>query len=167
VLATLLAIPVLGLVLLVQTVIFSRLPLVHGTADIVLVTLVAWALHERVKTAWEWAFIGGIMVSMISAMPFFVPVAAYLAVAGLGRFLQRRVWGLPVLMVLLVTFVGTLVEHLLSIVALRFSGVVLPVGRSLSLVTLPSVLLNLLLALPIYGLVSDLAEWVYPPEIDT
>jgi hypothetical protein len=31
---------------------------------------------------------------------------------------------------------------------------------------LPSIILNLLLAIPVYALVKDLSEWLYPEEID-
>jgi hypothetical protein len=50
--------------------------------------------------------------------------------------------------------------------ALIFKGVPLPINDSINLVILPSTLLNLLLALPIYAIVSDLAQWVYPEEVE-
>jgi len=47
------------------------------------------------------------------------------------------------------------------------TGVMLPIGDSLSLVILPSVFLNLLFSIPVYTLVTDLANWVYPTEKET
>jgi hypothetical protein len=38
----------------------SRIPLLHGSADLILLALVAWALQKRVNTAWQWALIGGL-----------------------------------------------------------------------------------------------------------
>ena len=46
------AFPVLIITLMLQLAIISRLPLLHGTADLMLLVLVAWALQERVRTAW-------------------------------------------------------------------------------------------------------------------
>ena len=56
---------------------------------------------------------------------------------------------------------------LLSIATLRFVGVPLPMNDVLGLLTLPSVLLNMLIAIPVYAVMRDLARWVYPsPEVE-
>jgi hypothetical protein len=53
------------------------------------------------------------------------------------------------------------------VVVLQFSGVELPVSDVLGLVMLPGVLLNMLLAIPVYAVMRDLARWVYPaPEVE-
>jgi uncharacterized membrane protein (DUF373 family) len=64
------------------------------------------------------------------------------------------------------TFIGTLIIHAISILTLRLMGTPLPLIESLNLVTLPSALLNLLLAIPVYALLGDLASWLYPVEIE-
>jgi hypothetical protein len=38
--------------------------------------------------------------------------------------------------------------------------------QALNIVTLPSILMNLLFAIPVYALVSELADWLYPEEIE-
>ncbi len=163
--ANLLSIPILAIVVILQTTIFSRLPLLYGTADLMLLTLTAWALQERVTSAWLWTIVGGLMVSFISAMPSFTPLVGYLMVTGLARLLQRRVWQTPILAMFVATFAGTLIMHAFSI------GVLLAAGRSfdwrqgLNLITLPSVLLNMLLVLPVHAIMVDLAHWAYPVEL--
>jgi rod shape-determining protein MreD len=151
--------------LILQSVLVSRLPLLHGTADIILLVLVAWALQEKVKHAWGWALIAGLMVSLISAMPYFSPLIGYLLIVGIARFLQRHVWQMPILAMFVATVVGTLIQQALFYVVLQIHGTPLPLSESLSLIILPSALLNLLLSLPVYALVSDLANWVYPVEV--
>jgi len=164
-LVSLLGIPIFTLLLMLQLAIVSRLPLLQGTADLLMLFVIGWALHERVKHAWQWALIGGIMVSLVSATPFFAPLAAYLITTGIGRLLQRQVWQTPILAMLLLTVLGTLIYHGITFVALFFNGTTLPVQESISLVTLPSTLLNLIFALPIFVIVNDLAHWVYPVEV--
>jgi hypothetical protein len=66
-----------------------------------------------------------------------------------------------------ITFLGTIIVSLLSAGALQFAGVDLPMSDVLGLVMLPSVLLNMLLAIPVYAVMRDLARWVYPaPEVE-
>jgi rod shape-determining protein MreD len=152
--------------LITQSVVVSRLPLLYGTADIILLVLVAWALQDKVKHAWGWTLIAGLMVSLVSAMPYFSPLIGYLLVVGIARILQRHVWQMPILAMFVATVAGTLIQNVLYYVVLQIHGTPLPLNESLSLIILPSALLNLLLSLPVYALVNDLANWVYPVEVE-
>jgi len=163
--------------LMLQLGVVSRVPLLSGTADLILLLLAAWGLQERVKNAWLcvkclwiglalWTIITGIIISIISAMPFYIPLIAYLAVTGISQLFQRRVWQTPILAMLLVTFVGTLFQQALYILSLQVIGTPISWSESLNLVTLPSLLLNLLLAIPIYAIVNDIAGRIYPSGID-
>jgi rod shape-determining protein MreD len=158
--------PVLGLALILQLAIFSRLTLLSGSADLILLILAAWGLQERTKFAWFWAILAGILVGYVSGLPMVVPLAAYLFVIGAARLLQRRIWQAPLLAMFAVSFIGTLIMNILSYISLRLLGDPLPLGDSFSLIVLPSLLLNLLLSIPIYSLVGDLAHWLFPAEVD-
>jgi rod shape-determining protein MreD len=162
----LLSFPVLIVLLMLQMVVVSRLPLLSGTADLILLVLVAWSLHERVTTAWVWATVAGLLVSFVSALPLFTPLVGYLVVTGIARLLQRRVWQTPILAMIVATVVGSLFYHFLSWFLLTFAGTPLPVQESFSRVVLPAILLNLLLSIPIYALVTDMANWVHPYELE-
>lgn len=164
--AVFLAFPILALVLVLQTVVISTLPLVSGFADLVLLVLTAWALQERARSAWAWALIGGTMVSLVSAVPTGIMLVGYLIITGIARLMRRRVWQTPIFSMFLITFIGSLISQGLVMGALIFEGTPLPVLDSLNLVVLPGTLLNLLLALPIYAIVTDIAQWVYPEEVD-
>lgn len=162
----LLAVPVLFFTLMLQTVIIPTLPLLSGYADLVMLVLIAWSLQERVRTSWIWSISGGLMVGFVSASPFWVPLAGYLAVTAMARLLLRRVWQVPILAMFLLTFLGSLVCLGIAYVVAVISGISLPIVDSLNLVFLPSTLLNILLALPVYAVIADLAQWVYPEEVE-
>jgi len=164
--AVLLAFPILSILLILQSAIISRVPLVQGTADLILLALIAWSIHKRVKTAWHWGVIGGLMVSFVSAMPFGVPLVGYLLAVGLTLILRRRVWQAPILAMFVATFLGTLVIHLLDLIALRLVGNPLSWLDAVNQITLPSILLNLLLAIPAYAILGDLANWLHPEQLE-
>ena len=132
-----------------------------------LVALVAWALQERVKNAWVWTLIGGVMISFLSALPMYTPLIGYLIITGIARLLQRRVWQTPLLVMFLTTLLGTVITQGLSILVLMASQTPINVFQALQLVMLPSILLNLVLAIPIRAIMVDLAQWAYPVEIQT
>lgn len=158
----LIAVPVILLSVILQSAVISRVYLLAGIADLPLVMLAAWALQEEVDSAWHWAAATGLLVGFISAVPWFVPVLGYVLVVALAQMFQRRVWQAPLLAMFTITFLGTIIVSLLSFAVLRVAGVPLPVDDVLGLLTLPGVLLNMLLAIPAYAVMRDLARWVYP-----
>jgi hypothetical protein len=162
----LIALPLLSLLVMLQSAILSRVHLLYGTTDLVLLAVAAWALQERVQTAWHWAALGGILIGMVSALPMGAMLGCYLAVTALALFLRRQVWKVRVLAMFLATFLGTLLTHAVTIGLVLFQGAPIPVLESLNLITLPSLLLNFLLSVPMFVMMSDLANWLYPKEID-
>jgi hypothetical protein len=163
----LVAVPVILLTVILQTAVISRVYLLSGIADLPLVMLAAWALQEGVDSAWHWAIATGLLIGFISGISWIVPVGTYMAVVLLAYLFQRRVWQAPLLAMFSITFIGTILVGMLSVGVLRFSEVDLPISDVLGLVMLPSVLLNMLLAIPVYAVMRDLARWVYPaPEVE-
>ncbi len=162
----LIALPVIILGVMLQSAVISRVYLLSGIADLPLVMLAAWALQEEVDSAWHWAAATGLLIGFVSGMAWFVPFVGYLIVVALAQVLQRRVWQAPLLAMFIITFLGTILLSVLSFGVLSFSDVPLPLSDVLGLLTLPSVLLNMLLAIPVYAVMRDLARWVYPsPEV--
>lgn len=158
------AFPLIGLAVILQSSMVSQVRLLSGYADLPLLLLAAWALQDRVKSAWHWSVAACVMVGFVSKMPWPVYVVGYGGVVFIARVLQRRVWQAPLLAMFSVTFAGTVFMNLLSFVVLQILGTSLPVGEVVGLITLPGILLNMLFAIPTYTVVRDLARWVYPSE---
>jgi|UniRef100_A0A7C4PIM1 cell shape-determining protein MreD len=163
--AVILGIPVMILVVIFQTSVFRSLVLIHGTADLVLLVIIAVAIRRRGTASLAWALMAGLMVGFISGVPWFVFPLAYLGAAALARFLSSQVWQTPILAMFLTTLLGTVISEGFQWVALRVQGVPLPMMESINLVLLPGLLLNLLLALPVYALVTDLTRSVSLEEV--
>ncbi len=156
------AIPLLVLAVIVQTTLASQVTLLSGEADVVLVILVAWALQEGVTTAFHWAFLAGVLVSLVSRLPWFIYLAGYGGTVLMALLLQRRVWQVPMLAMFSVTFLGTVLINILTFLYINLSGGAVSLADALGLVALPSVLLNMLIAIPIFGMMRDVARWVFP-----
>ncbi len=159
------AIPLLILAVILQTTLASYFRLLSGEMDLVMVILVAWALQEGVTTAFHWAFLAGVVVSLVSRLPWFIYFMAYGGTVLMALLLQRRVWQVPMLAMFSVTFLGTVLMSLLSFLYITLAGGTISLGDTLGLVTLPSVLLNMLIAIPVFGMMRDVAHWVFPQAI--
>ena len=163
-LKNLIAFPLLILVVVIQSAVISRIPLLAGFGDLMLVVLAAWSLQPQVETAWHWAFLGGILTIFVTALPWPVILFGYGLVIIFARLMKGRFWQTPLLVMFSVTILGTLGINLFSIVVLQLAGTPVPFDDALGYITLPSLLLNLLLAIPVYVFMRDLAQWIYPTE---
>lgn len=153
-------------VLMLQYGAVSRTPLLSGTADLVLLYIAAWSLHQQSKRFWILALIFAAIIGGISINPFFLPVVVYMAVYYAGSFIKGQVWQTPLLAMFLLTFTGTLLLHIGYLGVLFFEGQAFDWRVVLTQITLPSVLLNMLLAIPVHAIVTELVRIVYPRGID-
>jgi rod shape-determining protein MreD len=160
----LVAIPVLGLAIILQTSIIGRINLLNGQADLLLLILAAWSLQERVRSAWVWGVATGLLVGFISGAPLYIYMVSYLVLVGLGRLLAHRVWQAPLLAMFTVTFIGTLELLMLTYVERSLFEVSLTFNLAFVQIILPSILLNMLLAIPVHALIRGLANRLYPAE---
>lgn len=147
-----------------QTTIVFQITMLQGSADLVLLTMLGWALHEPTETHWRWGILAGFLVGAASATPLWLPLIGYLGVVGLVSLLQARIWQAPILILVTATLIGNFWVYGLELGYLWLSGAEFTFTEALNLVLLPSLVLNILLVLPVFGFMSELAKLVYPPE---
>ncbi len=163
--ALLAAIPVLGLTFMIQLSIVSRMVLLSGNADLILLVLAAWALQERARGAWIWGATASVLAGLMSGIPWYIYLVGYLSVVGVARLLIHRIWQAPLLAMFTVTLIGTLELLMITFIRQTLFESSLPFSEVFLQIVLPSVLLNLLLAIPVHALVKDLANRLYPAEV--
>lgn len=162
--AAIISIPLFGILTILQSAVVSRLPLIQGTADLVLVVLVAICLQKNIQETWQWSLVAGLFVDFLSGLPFGVFTATYLAAGGLATLIRQRIWRFSFLMQLLVVLAATLLNHGLSYLILFLEGANLPFVSALQSVTLPSILLSFMLSIPVYILTQDVFDQINPAE---
>lgn len=145
----------------VQLAVVSRLPLQHGMADIVLLLIIAWSLNRQAKHFYIPALIAGAVITFISSVPVPGVLVSYMLAAVLTRVLVNRLWEMPIFSMLIITIVATISQHLIYIITSQIRGIPIPLTQSLNQITLPSVFLNVILALPVYLIVQDVQKYVY------
>ncbi len=164
--SSLVGVALLAAAVIVQTAIVSRITLLQGPADLVLLILLSWALHNRVKHGWTWALIGGLMVGWVSTLPIWLPTLSYLAAVGIASFLKRQVWQIPIVALLVAAFAGTVIHLGATFLYLTVEGVPISSSEAFNLIVLPSLLLNIILAIPVNGFVQEIADWLHPAGLE-
>lgn len=154
--SVLLSIPILSIIAILQSAVVSRMLINQGTADLMMVVLIAYTLQRSVTTAWQWGAVAGILADFFSGLPFGIYTISYLAIVGMGVLIRERVWRFSFLIQLLLVLIGTGITHGAALLILFFQGVTPPLSQVISLVTLPSLVLNFMLSLPVYLLTQDI-----------
>ena len=164
-LGTLIGIPLLALLAVVQSSVLSHIRLLDGRPDAVLVAVVGWSIVGRTNEAMGWGFIGGAFLDLFSGVPFGSTAIALVLVAFLVSFPEGRFWESHVVMPLGVMLVASTVFHVLGIATLVLIGQPLDLDIALTRVLLPSTFLNLVLILPVIQVGNSVTQRLFPPEV--
>lgn len=162
--STFISLPIMLIFSVIQTVAVSRIKLMGGSADIILLAIVSWGVSEEDNGVFFWALAGGIFISFISAMPTAAVITSYLFIAGITRIFQKALWQAPILAILLSAFVGTIAKFTIDLIVLQFMGIELTLSTSIKMMLAPNLMLNLFIIFPIYLIMSDLAKRISPKE---
>lgn len=149
---------------ILQVTLTGRFMLLAGTADLLLLVLLTFMLQEDVRADWRWGLAAGLMVDLSSALPLWVSLAAYVGAAALAQLLETRVWKIPLFTLFAATLGSTLLIHAMIMFYLWLNSSPINFVDAFNLVTLPSMLLNLLLVLPVNAVVSELSKLALPSE---
>jgi rod shape-determining protein MreD len=163
----LISFPIVFLLILLQTTLARQFTLLNGSVDLLLIWIAAWAMQSKDDSSWWWAILSGAICAFVSAIPWYVCIITYLAVVILSRTIRKILWQSPLLSMFSVTIVGSIILYILSFVGLQATGIDYPWQDSLVRIIIPSVFLNLFLAIPVYAVVKDTARWVFKTEVES
>jgi rod shape-determining protein MreD len=131
---------------LVQTTLLSRVSVLGGQPNLVLLAVLLWSLLRGVDEGLVWAFLGGLIVDLMSGGPLAGTAIALLAAAYLaGQSLAEQV-GSQAVRSMILTVLGTATYHLVLLAVLNWTGHTVDWPFSLTRVAVPSVVLNGMLA---------------------
>jgi rod shape-determining protein MreD len=160
-----LGIPVLLLAAMLDATLMAEFRLAHGAPDLVFLLVISWALLVDTRDALLWALIGGVLQDLFSIAPLGTSALGLVVVVALADALFGQISPRNLLIPLLVVAAGTLIDHALIVFTLRATGTFVPLQRGLLYVTVPTLLYNLLLILPVFHLVGRVHTWMTPRRV--
>lgn len=157
--------PLLAFAAVLQATLLPQLPLFGGTVDLVLLLSLSWTLAGEWRGGPIWALMGGLCLDLLSGGPFGANALGLVVVAYAASLTEGRIWNSHVLLPLAAALVGTVMYHVIYLLTLAVTGYSVSWSLSLTQVTLPTVLLNTFLMLPIYQLMRWLHSVVHPAAV--
>ncbi len=164
--SVLIGLPILGLAAILQSTVLPGLALLNGRIDLVLLLAVSWTLAGDWQGGALWGFIGGIWLDLLSGGPMGVSSLALVSMSFLASLSEGRVWRSNVILPLGTALLTSLLYHLILAVATTLWGAAVGWDSLFRDTILPALLLNALLAVPVYTGMRWLHGLVQPRLID-
>jgi rod shape-determining protein MreD len=152
-----LALPILLIAAVLQSTIVPEIRIGNGGPDLVLMLVLSWTLLADIEEGVVWAIVGGVIQDLINGVPLGTSALALVLLAFAVNLSIRTIASNNLIIPLPVAAVGTILYHLMLFVLLAILGRRISMGYMLASVTLPTLVYNAALMLPIFRL----AGWVY------
>jgi len=131
-----------------------------------MLAVLSWSLLTKDKSAWAWGIIASLFVGFYSEIPFMVYAISYLALVAIATYIKQQIWKKSYLSMLILTIIGTLFSHLIAFLFLILINAPYSLIDVINYITMPSLLLNILLAIPFFVIIQDVVELIMPIEIE-
>jgi len=158
-------VPLLALVALLQIVLAPQLSILSAKPDLMLLTVAAWGLLSGARQGLIWGFVGGLWVGLASGAPFGTAALVLMAVGTMAGVGQLNVYRSRLVLPVLVAVAASLLHGLLWLLIMYLTGLGVDWLDHLGLVTLPSMMMNALLVVPIYAIMRKLQQWTGRQEL--
>jgi rod shape-determining protein MreD len=138
--------PLLTGVALVQSTLLSRVDVLGARPNLMLLVVLVWTVVRGIDEGLVWAFVGGLILDLLSGGPLASIALALLAAAYLAGQSLGEGMGSQTMRLIILTVLGAMVYHVVLLFVLDWSGHTVDWAFSLLRVAGPSVLLNGILA---------------------
>lgn len=155
-------IPILVLAAVLDAAVMPEFRLGGGAPDLVFMLVVSWALLADLRQALAWSVIGGVLHDLMSISPLGTSALGLVIVSFAANSIFGEVPRGNVLIPPVVAAAGTIVYHLSIMAVLWGTGRTLLLGQMLFYVTLPTVVFNMILMVPVFRTMGLLRFWLYP-----
>lgn len=162
-----LSFPILALAATAQATFLPQIRLVNGQPDLVFLIVLAWSIRAAPVQAVVWAFVGGIMQDLLSAVPVGTSTLGLLIVIALLEGLRSQLARVGVFTYIGLVLVGGFIIKIVLLAVLIGTGFVVQPISVFSSNILPSAAYNLVVMLPVYIVMRFLQRRVAPPELDS
>jgi rod shape-determining protein MreD len=161
-----LGLPLVILGAMLQSAVLPHLRVFGGQPDLVLLVVLAWAMLDPGREGMAWAFAGGLLLDLFSGAPLGVSSLALLPVAYVIGLTEAQIYRSNVVMPLVLGAGGALAYHLMLLLGLRFlAGYPVVWSTGFWYVTLPSVLFDVILMIPVLRVLTRWYDRLHPRQV--
>jgi hypothetical protein len=152
------------IIAMMQLGIFSNIQILAGKIDLLMLGVIAWIIQK--KTALIdiviYSIITVFFIYLISAESIVIILGLYSLLVFVVFWSKNNIQQLPIVSMLIFSAIFTFFHLVIFGFYLQLSGIPMVAEEVFQTVILPSMIINLIAAIPMYLLVNELHRWVYP-----
>lgn len=152
------------IIVMVQLGIFSNIQILAGKIDLLMLGVIAWIIQKKTEVIdiIIFAIITVLFIYLISAEPIIIILGLYSLLVFVVFWSKNNIQQLPIVSMLIFSAVFTFLHLVIFGFYLQLTGIPMLAEEVFQSVILPSMIINLIAAIPMYLLVNELHRWVYP-----
>ncbi|PKO07462.1 MAG: hypothetical protein CVU41_01850 [Chloroflexi bacterium HGW-Chloroflexi-3] len=152
------------IIAMLQLGIFSNIQILAGKIDILMLGVVAWIIQKKTELIdiFIYSIFTVFFIYLISAEPIIIIFGLYSLIVFMVYWSKNNIQQLPIISMLIFSAVFTFFHLVIFGFYLQLSGIAMVAEEVFQSVILPSMIINLIAAIPMYLLVNELHRWVYP-----
>jgi cell shape-determining protein MreD len=158
------SVPLFFIFSVIQSVAISRIEIIAGTGDIVLLAIIAWTIIDEDGNYLGWGIIAGFLISILSSLPLAATFAIYLGCALTAKIATRIFWQSPILSLFSSVLISSIIKFFIEMITLQYMGIAVPFFLSVTSILFPTIVINLFLTFPVYVLMGDISRWISPKD---
>jgi hypothetical protein len=149
---------------MLQLGIFSNIQILAGKIDLLMLGVIAWIIQKKTELIdiGIYSIITVFFIYLISAESIIIILGLYSLIVIVVYWSKNNIQQLPIISMLIFSAVFTFFHLVIFGFYLQLSGVAMVPEEVFQSVILPSMIINLIAAIPMYLLVNELHLWVYP-----
>lgn len=168
-----LSLPVLALAIVFQVTVIPQLGVLGGQPDLIFLLVVTWALNASLEQGITWAFVGGFFKDFYSAAPIGTSAFGFVIVVFIAYAVRQQMYRVGIFTLFWIILLGSFLQQMITIILLMLTGFAPAfadqlgygiVFRLISSTVFPSVVYNVVVALPVYAFVRWLQRRTSPRE---
>jgi rod shape-determining protein MreD len=142
-----------------------QLRVAEGGADLVLLMVLSWMLLAGMEEGVVWAILGGVLQDLITGIPLGTTALALVVVSSAANLITGEVGSGNLIYPPIIAAAGTVLYHGLLIMLFSLIGRPVEWGHTLLYVTLPTVLFNVVLSVPIFRIMGRVFKATRPRHV--
>jgi len=152
------------IIAMLQLGIFSNIQILAGKIDLLMLGVIAWIIQKKTELIdiGIYSINTVFFIYLISAESIIIILGLYSLIVIVVYWSKNNIQQLPIISMLIFSAVFTFFHLVIFGFYLQLSGVAMVAEEVFQSVILPSMIINLIAAIPMYLLVNELHRWVYP-----
>ncbi|MEP7285688.1 MAG: rod shape-determining protein MreD [Chloroflexota bacterium] len=159
------SLPLLLIAVILQSTVIPEIRIAGGGPDLILMMVLSWTMLAGLEEGIIWAIVGGVLQDLVTSAPTGTTALALVVVVFLSDLVLGPVSRNNIIFPPIIIAAGTAIFQLVLAILLTVLGHTVSISYTLSTITVPTLLFNVVLILPIFRIMGIIFRMSRPRRV--